>query len=73
MKTTIFLSLVCTTLTLFSCQKKEYTCRCEGGFGGNGASIQIEGTSPLKALKNCEKKLLVNEKANDGFNNCSVK
>lgn len=73
MKTIIHLSFVCTILTLFSCQKKEYTCRCEGGFGGNGTSIQIEGTSPSKALRNCEKKLLVNENANDGFNNCSLK
>lgn len=54
MKTTILLSLVCTTLTLFSCQKKEYLCQCKGGFTGGEFAIKMRSSKIEDAKLECK-------------------
>ncbi len=42
MKKLTFTSLCCFALAFMSCQKKEYTCHCDGGFSGNGDTFIIK-------------------------------
>lgn len=73
MKTAILFALGFILMAFSSCKKKEYTCECQGGLGGDGASIKIKDYSTSKALRNCEERLLVKEVSYDGFHNCIIK
>lgn len=72
MKTIIHLSFVCTTLTLFSCQKKEYTCRCGGGINGLGTTKKIESMNISRAKKVCDN-MSTPDYVIDGFHGCELK
>ncbi len=72
MKTTVLLFIGCLVLFFSSCQTKEYTCQCQGGLSGQGATIKIEKSTKAKALRVCENKLMADGGAADGFHNCEI-
>ncbi len=43
----------CFTLIISSCQQKEYTCACGGGFSGTGVTITIKSASKSSAKRQC--------------------
>lgn len=72
MKKLIFTSVSCFVLAFTSCQKKEYTCHCDGGFSGNGDTFIIKKASKGNAKSECYN---YNSGINvdDGFHNCELK
>jgi len=64
-----FVVASCALLCLGACQKKDYTCRCQGGFGGGQTTI-VSKSSKAKAKKACAAKNEAN--VIDGFYNCEI-
>ncbi|MES2479681.1 MAG: hypothetical protein V4561_11385 [Bacteroidota bacterium] len=72
MKKLTFTSLCCFALAFMSCQKKEYTCHCDGGFSGNGDTFIIKKSSKGNAKSECYN-YNTSINTNDGFHNCELK
>lgn len=61
----------CTVIFITACTKKDYTCRCDGGFSGQGQVTIIANTYKGKAKKDC---VALEQAAGtpDGFTNCRI-
>ncbi|HTN17822.1 MAG TPA: hypothetical protein VL092_09095 [Chitinophagaceae bacterium] len=53
MKNILLLSAFSSLFLLSSCDKKSYTCRCDGGFSGGGTISTVEARSKNKAENKC--------------------
>ncbi|MBL7713163.1 MAG: hypothetical protein JNL13_11880 [Chitinophagaceae bacterium] len=71
MKNILLLAACSSLLILNSCDKKSYTCRCDGGFSGGGTTATVEARNKSKAEHKCAG---YNSPAgtNDGTYNCRV-
>jgi hypothetical protein len=71
MKHTLLLSLFSSLLLLSSCDRKSYSCHCDGGFSGAGSTMNVEAASKKRAQKKCEDNNSGPE-TNDGYDNCTL-
>lgn len=57
-------------VTLMSCRKKNYTCKCDGGLTGKGMEMEIKQARENAARKACKKN--ESDATVDGFTNCRL-
>jgi len=69
MKPTFILIMVL-GVTLASCGKKDYTCKCDGGLTGQGMQTEIKNAKKSAAKKACSS--YEGPVAVDGFTNCRL-
>lgn len=71
MKNTLILAACSSLFLLSSCDKKSYTCRCDGGFSGGGTTETIQTTTKSRAERKCDA-FNSGPDTNDGFYNCRL-
>ncbi len=58
-------------VTVSGCGKKDFTCKCDGGFSGQGMQRELKQTKKSAAKKACQS--YENEPGTaDGFTNCRL-
>lgn len=57
-------------VTATGCSKKDFTCKCDGGFTGMGMQKEMKQTRKSAAKKACKE--YESDPAVDGFTNCRL-